>query len=167
MTFLRGLLAAAIALGAEALIGRVVPAALGYLDLMLVVVVYFAIRHSQRSAMLVGCAGGLLHDAWFQAGVFGMGGFKKTLLAWIVGGLASRLDLNHAPGRMAVGMLVSVADQFLESGLFRLMDLETAPLDPVTIVGRAASTGVLVAVVFAIVDRRGSRASMRGIRRRA
>jgi len=167
VSFLRSLLAVAAALGIEALIGRISPGALGYLDLMLVVVAYFAIRRSQRSAMLVGCAGGLLHDAWFQAGVFGMGGFKKTLVAWVVGGLASRLDLNHAPGRVTVGVVLSISDQFLEVGLYRLMDLATAPLDPVRIISRAAVTGVLVAVVFAIVDRRGSRTSMRGIRGRA
>ena len=164
---MRSLLAVAAALGVEALIGRVFPAALGYVDLMLVVVAYFAIRRSQRSAMLVGCAGGLLHDAWLQAGVFGMSGFKKTLVAWAVGGLASRIDLNHAPGRVTVGVLLSVSDQFLEVGLYRLMDLATSPLDPVRIISRAMVTGLLVAIAFAIVDRKSSRRSMRGVRRRA
>jgi rod shape-determining protein MreD len=167
LSFARSLLALAAALGIEALIGRVFPAALGYVDLMLVVVAYFAIRRSQRSAMVVGCAGGLLHDAWFQAGVFGMSGFKKTLLAWVVGGLASRLDLNHAPGRVTVGVLLSVADQFLELGLYRLMDLATSPPDPVRILVRAVVTGLLVVSAFAIIDRKTRRTSMRGSRGRA
>jgi rod shape-determining protein MreD len=167
VSFARSLAALAVALGIEALIGRVYPAALGYVDVMLVLVAYIAIRGSQRSAMLAGCAGGLLHDAWFQIGVFGMSGFKKTLLAWVVGGLATRLDLNHAPGRLTVGVLLSVTDQFLEIGLYRLMDLATSPLEPVKILSRAAITGVLVVVVFGLVDRRSRRGSMRGLRGRA
>jgi rod shape-determining protein MreD len=167
VTFGRILIALAIALGIEALIGRVVPGVLGYLDLMLVAVAYIAIRGSQRSAMLAGCAGGLLHDAWFQIGVFGISGFKKTLLAWLVGGLATRLDLNHAPGRLTVGVVLSVADQFLEIGLYRLMDLATAPLDPVKIVARAAITGVLVVAVFTIAERKSRRGTMGGLRGRA
>jgi rod shape-determining protein MreD len=167
VSFGRVLIALVFALGIEALIGRVFPVALGFLDLMLVLVAYVAIRGSQRSAMVAGCAGGLLHDAWFQIGLFGIGGFKKTLLAWVVGGLATRLDLNHAPGRLTVGVVLSVADQFLEIGLYRLMDLATAPLDPVKILARAAITGVLVASVFAIVDRKSRRRSMRGLRGRA
>lgn len=167
MTFARSLIALAVALGIEGLVGRVFPGALGYLDLMLVVVAYIAIRGSQRSAMMAGCAGGLLHDAWFQIGVFGISGFKKTLLAWVVGGLATRLDLNHGPGRLAVGVVLSVADEFLEIGLYRLMDLATAPIDPVKIMARAAITGGLVVAVFAILDRKGRRRSVGGLRGRA
>ena len=161
------LLALAIALGIEALLGHLAPAAVGYFDLVLVVVVYFALRRTQRSAMMVGCAGGLLHDGWLQAGVFGISGFKKTLAGWVVGGLATRFDLNHMPGRLVVGTLLSVGDQFLDMGLYRLLDLRTVPLDPVRIIVRAAITGLLVVAAFPIVDRVTGRDSARKMRRRA
>ena len=95
MNLLRALAVMAIALGLEAILGRLAPVLHGWVDLMMIPVAWYAISGSQRSAMLVGCAGGLLQDAWFQAGVFGISGFKKTLLGWAVGGLCSRLDLNH------------------------------------------------------------------------
>jgi rod shape-determining protein MreD len=167
LSFIGGLLALAVALGLEALLGTLAPAALGYVDLMMVPVAYYAIRRSQRAAMLVGCAGGLLHDAWFQAGVLGMSGFKKTLLAWVTGGLASRLDLNHPAGRFTTGALLTAADQLLEVGLYRLLDLRTAPAGAVPILIRAVATGVLVAVAFPIVDRVTGRSSHGRLRRRA
>ena len=116
---------------------------------------------------LMGCGGGLLHDGWFQAGVFGISGFKKTLAGWVAGAIATRLDLNHMPGRLVVGTLLSVGDQFLDMGLYRLLDLRTVPLDPLRIIVRAAITGLLVVVAFPIVDRVTGRDSTRTMRRRA
>lgn len=167
MSLIQGLLAVALALGLEALLGRLLPAALGYFDPLLVVVAYFALRRSQATAMLVGCGGGLLHDAWFHAGVFGVSGFKKTLEGWVVGGIATRIDLNHLPGRLAVGLLLSIADQFLDVGLYRLLGLRVVALDPVRILMRAAMTGLLVAAVFPIVDRVSGSAPGRVLGRKA
>jgi len=164
---IKALLAIGTALGLEALLGRLAPATLGYVDLMLVVVAYFALRGTQRSAMVTGCAGGLLDDTWFRAGVFGISGFKKTLEGWVVGGVATRFDLNHLPGRLVVGILLSVGDQFLDVGLYHLLGLRVAPLDPARIFTRAAIAGLLVAAIFPIVDRVTGREATRAIRRKA
>lgn len=167
MSLLQGLLALALALGLDALLGRLLPAALGYFDPMLVVVAYFALRRSQASAMLVGCAGGLLHDGWFHAAVFGVSGFKKTLEGWVVGGIATRIDLNHLPGRIGVGVLLSIADQLLDVGLYRLLGLRVVPIDPVRMLLRAAATGLLVAAIFPIVDRVSGHDASRALGRKA
>jgi len=167
VSLVNALAALAIALGLEALLGYLLPSAVAYFDFVLVAVVYFALRRTQRSAMLLGCTGGLIHDAWFQAGVFGISGFKKTLAGWILGGLATRFDLNHAPGRLVVGILLSAGDQLIDMGLYRLLDLRTAPLDPVRLILRAAITGLLVVAVFPIVDRVTGREPTRTVRRRA
>lgn len=167
MSLFKTLVALGIVLGLEALLGYLWPWAGGYFDLVLVMVVYFALRRTQRSAMLVGCAGGLFHDAWFQAGVFGMSGFTNTLAGWVLGGLATRFDFNHVPGRLVVGIVLSMGDQFLDVGLYRLLDLRTAPLDPVRIILRATITGLLVVAIFPVVDRVTRRGTERSMRRRA
>jgi rod shape-determining protein MreD len=161
----RGLLVIVLALAAEALLGRLIPSVLGFVDVMLIPVAWYGISRSQRSAMLVGCGGGLLQDAWFQAGTFGVSGFTKTLLGWALGGLAVRLDLDHVPGRLAVGAGLSVADHLLEIGLNRLLDLNAAPVGLVRILVRGALTGLLVAASFPIVERMGAGLG-RGKRRR-
>lgn len=168
MNLLAALLALLLSLVLQAAIGGWFPQAQGYLDVMLAPVAWYAIVGSQRSAMLVGCAAGLLHDAWFQAGVFGVHGFSKTLLGWTLGGLGTRFDLNHVWGRLLGGAFFFLADRLLEVGLLLLLDQTVAPLSPAGLAIGAAASGLLVAGVFAILNRlRGRETIRRPVRRRA
>lgn len=128
-----------------------------YVDLTLLPVIWYCLRGTQRSAMLAGCAVGLIHDAWFRLAVFGMAGFKRTLLGWILAALGGRFELNHGLGRFIVGVLLAVGDGALDIGLRGLMDLSQGP-GWLEMLGRALCTGVLTVVVFAAIDGfRGSR----------
>ena len=161
MTLLRIVLGLAVALGLQAALGLVWPASHRFVDLMLVPVVWFGIVGSQRSGMLVGCAAGLLQDAWFQLGVFGLNGFKKTLIGWILGGLGSRFDVNRQGGRMLFGVMASLADSLLDIGLRELLDRALPEIRVLDIAIRAVVTGLLVACVFSVTDRLGSRRNRR------
>jgi len=111
--------------------------------------------------MLVGCAAGLLQDAWFQLGVFGLNGFKKTLLGWILGGLGSRFDLNRQGGRMVFGALTSLADSLMDLGLRRLLDRQLAAPSATDIGVKALVTGLLVAAAFNVMERARRRRQLR------
>ncbi len=167
MNLLRALFALALALAGQAAVGQWSPSLLRYVDLLMMPVAWYALARSQRSAMLIGCAAGALEDAWFQAGIFGLRGFNKTLLGWLLGGLGARVDLNVAWGRGVAGAALPVVDRLCELGLLRLLDLSPGRLDPVELLGRAVAGGLLTLGVFAIVDRAGpakSRAGRRGRR---
>ena len=112
----------AVGLALQTGLGRVWPDASRYVDVMMVPVVWYGIAGSQRSGMLVGCAAGLLQDAWFQAGAFGINGFKKTLIGWVLGGLGSRFDLNSTPSRFVFGAVATLSDSLLDLGLRQLLD---------------------------------------------
>jgi rod shape-determining protein MreD len=162
MTLLRAVLALALGLSVEIALGRFAPAARAYVDVMMVPVAWYGIARSQRAAMLAGCAAGLLQDAWFEAGVFGMNGFVKTLLGWALGGLGGRFDLNQAAGRLASGALLAVTGRLLETGVLRLLDRTPGPLDPWNLLVRGVTGGLLTALVFAILNRvRGKSAVQR------
>jgi len=161
LTLLRIVLGLAAALGLQAGLGLVWPESHRYVDLMLVPVVWFGIVGSQRSGMLVGCAAGLLQDAWFQLGVFGLNGFKKTLIGWVLGGLGSRFDVNRQGGRMLFGVMASLADSLLDLGLRELLDRQLPVIRPLDVVIQAVVTGLLVACLFAVTDRVGSRRNRR------
>jgi rod shape-determining protein MreD len=149
---LRFALALAAALFLQVALGRFSGAFARYSDLTLLPVAWYAIRGTQRSAMLAGCVTGLVHDAWFRLGVFGMGGFKRTLLGWMLGGLGNRFNLNHRPGRFAVGALLAIGDGLLDMGLRRLIDFnQDSSLFEITV--RAGCTGLLAVVVFGAIDR--------------
>lgn len=168
MTILTATLALLASLILQAAMGQWVPQAQRYVDAMLWPVVWYSICQSQRSAMFVGCAAGLLQDAWFQAGVFGVHGISKTLLGWILGGFGARFDLNHLGGRLAGGGLFFVADRFVEMGLLLLLGLSVVKPTVSELAIGAAVNAVLVTGVFGLIDRvRGQARRAAPARRRA
>lgn len=164
MSFLRALAALALALAGQTVLGHLWSGAHRFVDLMLLPVVWYGIAGSQRSGMFAGCAAGLLQDAWFQIGTFGLGGFKKTLLGWALGGIGSRFDINRQGGRFIAGSLFSLVDSLLDVGLRRLMDQGPSGSGPLDIAIRVLVAGLLVATMFGIVERSKRR---RGLRRLA
>lgn len=161
MRLLKAMLVLALALSAQAGLGLLWPETHRFVDLMLLPVIWYGIAGSQRGGMLVGCAAGLLQDAWFQFGVFGLNGFKKTLLGWVLGGLGSRFDLNRQGGRMIFGALTSLADSLMDIGLRRLLDQQQAAPHAADIGIKALVTALLVACVFGVMERAQRRRQLR------
>lgn len=167
MTLLRAVLALACALAAEIVLGALAPGALRFADVMMLPVIGYALGTSQRSAMFIGLAGGLLEDAWFQAGLFGSGGFSKTLLGWALGGLGARFELHHFWGRLGAGVLLPILDRLIELALRRLFDVPSVAPDLPGLFLAAGVGGLLTVSVFAMLDRVIPRArkAARGARR--
>ncbi len=153
MKLLRAIAALLLCLMLQEALARLAPAAARHLDLMMLPVVWYAFARSQRAGMLVGCAAGLLEDAWFHVGVFGLNGFKKTLLGWALGGLASRFELTRSWARFLGGVLASLGDSGLELVLRRLLEEQAPPVRPQELLLRAGIMGLLVAASFLIVER--------------
>jgi hypothetical protein len=154
------LLAVGVTLLLQATLARYSRGIAFYVDLTLLPVIWYGIAGTQRSAIGVGCTSGLIHDAWFRLDVFGLSGFKRTLYGWVLGGLGSRFDLNHPPGRFAVGFVVTLADGLLDNVMRRLVDLNQAQ-DFLALGGRALAMGLLTAMIFGSLDRlRGRRRGM-------
>ena len=156
------ILALVACLGLEVLLGNLYPGGLGWIDLMLLPVAWYGIRGEARLAMFVGSAAGLLQDAWFQAGILGFNGFKKTFLAWAVGTLGARFELNRRWIHPAVGALLAVADEWIGFGLLLLLQQRVPPPQGGPTALRALVSGLLVALIFVIFDRgRGEGAARR------
>jgi len=154
VTSLPAFLTLLLALGLQVALGRIWPEAHRYVDLLLVPVALCGTSGTQRSAMFVGCASGLLYDTWLQVGTFGISGFKRTLLGWVLGSLASRLDLGHGGGRFLAGALLALCDKLLDPGLLRLLDQPPRVHEIGALLLQALTTGLLTAAVGSMVDRR-------------
>ncbi len=164
MKLLRALLVLALALAVEVALGRFAPAARGYVDVLMVPVAWYGIARSARAGMLCGCAAGLLQDAWFETSVFGLHGFVKTLLGFVVGGIGGIFDLNQTFGRFGSGALMVLVGRAVEIGLLRLLDAEVGPLDLGELAVRAVATGLLLVAASHFLQRvRGEKQ----VRRRA
>ena len=72
-----------------------------YIDLPLIVVVYFALQRDMLQALVIGAAAGLATDVLSNA-VWGTGGFSKTLTAYVIAALATRVMLDNPLVRIPV-----------------------------------------------------------------
>jgi cell shape-determining protein MreD len=141
-------------------LSRLWPECQRYVGILLLPVVWYGAAGTPRAAMFVGTAAGLLHDAWFEFPI-GVYGFKWTLIAWALGALSSRIDLNHQGGLAMAGVLAWLADSLLDPGLRRLVDLEPIVRSPPEILVHAVTTGLLAALAGSIVERMQGRDSYR------
>jgi len=140
----------------ELALGRFAPGATRYVAVKTLPLTTYALRTSQRSSMVVGCASGLLEDYWFEPRLFGLNGLVKTFLGWALGGIGARFDLNNFWGRFAAGASVHLVDEGLQTALRRLFGEAVAPVSVLTLGIRAIAGGLLTAAVLAIVSKFGT-----------
>ncbi len=100
----------------------------GYVDLAVILVVYFALQREPLQALVVGAAAGLALD--FVSGppaLLGAGGFSKTLTAYSVYFVASRVMLDTTLLRIPVLAGASLIDNLIYVGMHKVLG-QTPPM---------------------------------------
>ena len=72
-----------------------------YIDLPLIAVVYFALRRDPVQAVVIGAVAGIATDA-FSSGLLGANGFAKTLTAYLIAALVTRIMIDNPLMRIPV-----------------------------------------------------------------
>jgi rod shape-determining protein MreD len=86
---------------------------LGFLEMPLLVVVYFALmRRSQISGLLIGALVGLAQDS-LSKNPLGMFGIVKTLVGYFAASVGVRLDVDHGLIRLLLAFFSFLFHQFL------------------------------------------------------
>jgi rod shape-determining protein MreD len=101
---------------------------LGYVDLALILVVYFGLQREPLQALFVAAAAGLAMD--FISGPparLGAGGFSKTVTAYCVFVVASRVMLDTTLLRIPVIAGASLVDNLVYVGMHKLLG-QTPPM---------------------------------------
>src|SRR5438105_3496425 len=111
-----GVLALAIALQSALAVWR----PLVYIDVGLILVVYFALQREPVQALVVGAATGLATDA-LSHGLLGAGGFSKTLTAYVVYAAASRVMLDTPLLRIPVLVSATLMDNAVYVAMNRML----------------------------------------------
>lgn len=111
------LLIVAIALQSAA---RAVWQPLGFVDLTLILVVYFALQREALQALVVAAVAGLAMDL-ISGALLGAGGFSKVLTAYAVYFFASRVMLDTTLLRIPVLAGASLIDNVVYVGMHRLL----------------------------------------------
>jgi rod shape-determining protein MreD len=93
---------------------------IAYVDLVLIVVVYFALQREPLHALLIAAGAGLATDA-LSRGLLGAGGFSKVLTAYAVYFVASRVMLDTTILRIPVLASAALIDNLVYVGMNRLL----------------------------------------------
>jgi rod shape-determining protein MreD len=125
----------------------------GFLEMPLLVVVYFAImRRTQISGLLIGALIGLAQDSIFH-NPLGMYGIDKTLVGYFAASVGMRFDVEHGLIRLLLCFLFYVFHQFFYWVIARALLSQQLVLD----LPHTALVGLLNAVVgvalFAFLDK--------------
>ena len=101
---------------------------LGFLDLTLILVIYFALQREPLQALIVAAVAGLATDLISgPPALLGAGGFSKVIAAYAVYYVASRVMLDTTLLRIPVLLGASLIDNLVYVGMHRLLG-QTPPV---------------------------------------
>ena len=121
------------------------------IDLVLIVVVYIALKSGPVPGLLAGTVAGLIQDA-LSTPILGIGGLAKTLVGFLSGVLATQFILNGPLPRFVLLLMATVLHAAIFMGLYVLLDLRDFP-DPLpAVVAQALGNGFVGVVVFQLLE---------------
>jgi rod shape-determining protein MreD len=121
-------------------------------DPFLLIAVYYALLKGETHGMLVGVTAGWVQDVHFGSRVLGLIGFSRTVVAFLVGLIASRFLITGALMRGLVIFLASILDAWLYESLAGLFNLPVHVLSLSDLLLRSAVTAVLGTLAFSGID---------------
>lgn len=124
-----------------------------YVDLPLIVVVYFALQRNTVQAIFIGAIAGLATDALASGGILGANGFTKTLVAYLIAMLAIRIRLDSILARIPVLAGAVAVDNLIYTGLHRLLGQPSFAPFANTLAYKLIATTVAGTLLFLIFDR--------------
>jgi rod shape-determining protein MreD len=128
-----------------------------YIDLPLLVTVYFGLQREPVLGMVTGMIAGVGGDA-VEGGILGVGGFSKTLIGYVVGTASVKLSLENPLARLAVVAVASAANTALFVALHQMLEQSLPRVSTwaefgVTIGWKALGDSVTSIVMFVALDR--------------
>jgi rod shape-determining protein MreD len=130
---------------------RMVWEPLRHIDLPLIAVTYFALRRDVVQAMLIGCGAGLATDV-FSKGLLGAAGFSKTLVAYLIAALSTRVMLDNPLVRIPVVAGAAAVDALVIVFLHRILGQPSLVPFAETAAYKLIGTTVAGTLVFYVLD---------------
>jgi rod shape-determining protein MreD len=122
------------------------------IDLVLVVVVYVALRSGPTAGLLAGTLGGLAQDALASGGITGIGGLSKTLVGFLTGIVGTQFIVAQSVPRFVVFFLATVVHQAVFMGLYELLDARHFGAPYAAVAEQALGNAVIGVVAFQVVE---------------
>ena len=121
------------------------------LDLVLIVVIYIALKSGPATGVLAGTVAGLIQDALSNP-VLGIGGLAKTMVGFLAGLLATQFILNGPLPRFVLIVMATALHAAIFMGLYVLLDLRQFPDPAPAVLGQAIGNGFVGVVGFQLLE---------------
>ena len=121
-------------------------------DLVLVAVVYVALKSGPTAGLFAGTLGGLAQDALASGGITGIGGLAKTLIGFLTGIVGTQFIVVRSLPRFVVFFLATVVHQAVFMGLYELLDVRHFGAPYTAVAEQAVGNAVVGVVAFQVVE---------------
>ena len=152
MSLVRAAIGLAVACLLQMLVSQHLPFVARRCDLFSIYAVYVALTRPPRPAMILGSGAGLVQDA-LAGSILGLNGFKKTLMAYVVGTLGSMFMLNQTLPRFGILFATALFDPLAELGLSLAMGQHYVFPAPWELLARGLGNGIVGMVAFWVASR--------------
>lgn len=131
---------------------------LAYLELPLIVTVYFALmRRSPIGGLFVGALVGLAQDS-LSKNPLGMFGITKTIIGYVAASVGLRLDVDHPLIRLILGFFFFVFHQFIFWALSRGLLAQQVPFETQRTLVLGLLNAIVAVSLFHFLDKLKERA---------
>jgi rod shape-determining protein MreD len=121
------------------------------IDLVLIVVVYIAIKSGPVTGLLAGTVAGLIQDA-LSSGVLGIGGLAKTIVGFLSGLLGTQFIVTAPLPRFLLLVVATALHAAIFMGLYTVLNLRQFSAPYPSIVGQAFGNAFVGVVAFQMIE---------------
>lgn len=121
------------------------------IDLVLIAVVYVAMKSGPVTGVMAGTVAGLIQDA-LAGGILGIGGLAKTVVGFLAGVLGTQFIVTAPLPRFLLVLLATALHAAIFMGLYSLLDLRQFPSGYSSILGQAFGNAFVGVVAFQMVE---------------
>jgi rod shape-determining protein MreD len=121
------------------------------LDLVLIVVVYVAIKSGPSTGLLAGTVAGLIQDS-LSSGILGIGGLAKTVVGFLSGVLGSQFIVTAPLPRFLLLLMATALHAAIFMGLYTLLNLRQFPAPYSAVFAQAVGNAFVGVVAFQMIE---------------
>jgi len=121
------------------------------IDLVLIAVVYVAIKSGPVTGLMAGTVAGLIQDA-LAGGILGIGGLSKTVIGFLSGVLGTQFIVTAPLPRFLLLLVATALHAAVFMGLYTLLDLRQFPAFYPAIVGQAFGNALVGVFLFQVAE---------------
>lgn len=144
-------LAVLVALAAQTTLASVLSRGGTAIDLVLIVVVYIAIKSGAVTGLIAGTVAGLIQDA-LSSGILGIGGLAKTIIGFLAGVLGTQFIVTAPLPRFVLLALATVVHAAIFMGLYTVLNLRQFTVAYPQIAGQALGNAFVGVIGFQLIE---------------